>query len=55
MLTYANMNMTRLLCKIMPKTNVEQIKGNEGSYFYLYIFGDLTQGNFSGGFYVCIK
>jgi hypothetical protein len=32
-------NMTRLLCKIMPKTNVEQIKGNEGSYFYLYPLG----------------
>jgi hypothetical protein len=46
-------NMTRLWCKIMPKTNVEQIKGNEGSY--LYPFGDLAQGNFQGGFYVLIE
>jgi hypothetical protein len=28
-------NMTRLCCKIVPKTSVEQIEGNEGSYFYL--------------------
>ncbi len=27
-------NMTRLWCKIIPKTNVEQTKTNEGSYFY---------------------
>jgi hypothetical protein len=39
----------------MPKTNAEQNKGNEGSYFYLYAFGDLVQGIFQGGFYVCIK
>jgi hypothetical protein len=39
-------NMTRLWCKIVPKTNAEQIKRNEGSYFYLYLFKDLTQGNF---------
>jgi hypothetical protein len=55
MLTYANMNMTRLWCKIVPKTNVEQTERNEVSYFYLYPFGDLTQGSFQGGFYVCIK
>ncbi len=38
MLTYANMkkHMTRLWCKIMPKTNVEHTEGNEWSYFYLY-------------------
>ncbi len=48
-------NMTRLLCKIVPKTGVEQMKRNEGSYFYLYPFGDLTQGSFQGGFYVCIE
>jgi hypothetical protein len=48
-------NMTRLWCKIMPKTNVEQIKRNEGSYFYLYAFGDLAQRSFQGGFYVCVK
>ncbi len=57
MLTYANMkkHMTRLWCKIMPKTNVEHIEGNEGSYFYLYPFGDLVQGNFQGSFYVCME
>ncbi len=36
-------NMTRLWCKIVLKTNVEQNKGNERSYFYLYLFGDITQ------------
>jgi hypothetical protein len=36
-------NLTRLWCKIMPKNNVEQIEGNEGSYSYLYSFGELTQ------------
>jgi hypothetical protein len=39
-------NMTRLWCKIMPKTNVEHIEGNEGFYFYLYPFGDVVQGSF---------
>jgi len=34
MITYANM--TRLWCKIMLKINVEQTKGNDGSYFYVY-------------------
>jgi hypothetical protein len=49
MLTYANIckhelekNMTRLWCKIMPKIGVEKIEKNEGSYFYLYPFGDLV-------------
>jgi len=59
MTTYANMNIkkiiTRLWCKIVSKTNVEKAKGNEGSYFYLYPFGDLAQGSLQGGFYVCIK
>jgi hypothetical protein len=36
-------NMTRLWCKIVLKNGVEQTKGNERSYFYLYPFGDLTQ------------
>jgi len=45
----------RLWCKIMPKINVEQFEGNEGSYSYLYPFGDLGQKSFQGGFYVCIK
>ncbi len=31
-------NMTRLWCKTMPKTNVEQIERNERSYLYLYLF-----------------
>jgi hypothetical protein len=39
-------NMTRLWCKVVPKTNVEQTKGNEGFHFYLYLFGDLTQISF---------
>jgi intracellular sulfur oxidation DsrE/DsrF family protein len=34
-------NITRLWCKIVPKTGVQQIEGNEGSYSYLYPFGDL--------------
>jgi hypothetical protein len=57
MVTNANMSMkiTWQGCKIMPKTNVEQIEGNEGSYFYLYSFGDLTQKSFQRGFYVCIE
>ncbi len=48
-------NMTRLWSKIVPKTNVEHVEGNEKSYFYLYSFEDLVQGSFQGGFYVCIK
>jgi len=39
-------NMTRLWCKIMLKTSVEHIERNERFYYYLYSFGDLTQGNF---------
>jgi hypothetical protein len=53
MLTYTNM--TRLWCKIVLKVNVEHTQGNEGSYFYLYPFGDLAQRSFQGGLYVCIK
>ncbi len=48
-------NMTRLWCKIMLKINVEYIEGNEKSYFYLYLFGDLVQISFQGGFNVCIE
>jgi len=55
MLTYANMNNTRLWCKIMLKIVVEHTKENEGSYSYLYPFGDLIQGSFQEGFYMCIK
>ncbi len=39
-------NMTRVWCKIVLKTNVEHIKGNEGSYFYLYPFRDLILKSF---------
>jgi hypothetical protein len=39
-------NMIRLWNKIVLKTRVEQIEGNEGSYFYLYPFGDLIQRSF---------
>jgi hypothetical protein len=39
-------NMTKLWCKIVPKTNVKQILKNEGSNFYLYPFRVVTQGNF---------
>jgi hypothetical protein len=35
-------NMTRLWFKIVLKIGVEHTKGNEGSYFYLYAFGNLT-------------
>ncbi len=48
-------NMTRLWCKIVLKTNVEQTEGNEGSFFYFYPSRDLTQRKFQGYFYVCIK
>jgi len=47
--------MTKLWCKIVPKIGVEQTKGNQGFYFFLYPFGDLAQGSFLGSFYVCIK
>ncbi len=48
-------NMTKLWCKIVPKTNVEHVEGNEGSHSYFIPFGDLTQGSFQGRFYVCIR
>jgi hypothetical protein len=48
-------NMTKLWCARLCKNGVEYIKWNEGSYFYLYPFGDLAQGSFQGGFYICIK
>ncbi len=58
MLTYANIykhkhekNMTRLWFKIVPKIVAEQFERNEGSYFYLYPFGDIVQGHL----YVCIE
>ncbi len=39
-------NLTRLWCKIMLNTGVEQTKKNERSYFYLYPFGGLVQKSF---------
>jgi len=39
-------NMTKLWCKIVFKIGVEQIEGNEGSYSYLYPFGDVVQRSF---------
>jgi hypothetical protein len=39
-------NMAKLWCKIMLKTTIEQIKGNERSYFYLYLFSNLAKGSF---------
>jgi hypothetical protein len=47
--------MSRLWCKTVFKTNVKQIEKNEGSYLYLYSFGNLAQSSFQEGFYVCIK
>jgi hypothetical protein len=35
-------NITILWCKFVLKITAEHIKGNEGSYFYLYPFGDLV-------------
>jgi hypothetical protein len=39
----------------VSKTGVEYIKGNEGSYPYLYPIRDLVQGSFLKGrsFYMC--
>jgi hypothetical protein len=37
------MNITKLRNKIVHWTCVEQTKGNGGSYFYIYPFGDLVQ------------
>jgi hypothetical protein len=47
-------NMTRLQWKIVLENNVKQTKKNEGSYFYLYPFGNLAQGSFQGSF-LCIE
>jgi hypothetical protein len=55
MQTWNEKNMTRLWCKIVPNINAEQIEGNEGSYSYLYPFGDLNQISFQGGLYVCSR
>jgi hypothetical protein len=39
----------------MLKIDVEQIEKNEGSYIYLYPFGDLAEKCFQKSFYVCIE
>jgi len=39
----------------MFKISVKYIKGNEGSYFYLYPFGDLVHGSFQKNLYVSIE
>ncbi len=39
MLTYVNMNMTRLWCKIVLNISVGQIKGNGELHFSLYLLG----------------
>jgi hypothetical protein len=39
-------NLTRLWCKIVLKISVEQTKGNERSYSYLYSIKDLAQNSF---------
>jgi hypothetical protein len=39
-------NMIKLWCKIMFKTNVEQTKKNERSYFYLYPFEEASKETF---------
>jgi len=49
------MNMTRLWCKIMLKTIIEHIEGNERIYSYLYPFGDVVHESFQSVFYVCIE
>jgi hypothetical protein len=55
MQTWIWKKLTKLWCKIVPKTGVKHVEGNERFYFYLDSFGDLAQGSFQGGFYVCIK
>ncbi len=45
----------KVMVQDLFKTDVEQTKRNEGSYSYLYPFGDLAQGSFQGGFHMCIK
>jgi hypothetical protein len=45
-------NKTRLWNKIIFLTCVKHTQGNEGSYLYLYAFGDLIQRSFHGSFHV---
>jgi hypothetical protein len=59
MLTYANMNMKRTWenygVRSCFKIGVEQTKRNGGPSSYLYLYRDLAQGSFQGGFCMCIK
>jgi hypothetical protein len=59
MLTYANMNMKEPWQGYGARSCLQlvlgQIEENERSYSYLYPFGNLAQGSFRGGFYVCIR
>jgi hypothetical protein len=45
----------KVMMQDRAEDSVEQIEGNEGSYLYLYPFGDLAQGSFQRNFYVCIE
>jgi len=47
-------NKTRLQNKIIPQTNVEQTKHNEGFYFYLYPFKTMWK-NFHDDFHMSIN
>ncbi len=47
-------NKTKLQNKIVPQTNVKQIKNNGWSYLNLSPFEDLVKGSFHGGFHVPI-
>lgn len=40
------MKETKLRYQFVPQFDIEQIKGNEGSYFYFYPFINLVQRNF---------
>jgi len=59
MVTYANMNMKKTWqgygVKLCWKLMLNILKKMKVFTPILYPFGDLTQGSFQGGFYVCIK
>jgi hypothetical protein len=50
--TWNEMKWTKIWCKIILETDVEQTKGNGGSYLYLHPFGNLVQRNLHGGFHM---
>lgn len=47
------MKQTKLGCKIVPQTYMLNIL--KGSYFYLYLFANLIQGNFHKGFHMPLR